>query len=158
MSERKVYVRNRLHTLFDRSCNPGEPYNIDEVLAPVSDEEAALLNDVDDESVSEIKEIYGTFKTEGLDGVEKKYHYNSKFNLDNVRKLINKMERKNIIKPKNYIANIPFVGRSLYEKAWLEQKKINILKEQLEKAENGTEADRQRFIDELEPLLGKSKN
>lgn len=82
----------------------------------------------------------------------------SEFALDDVRKLINKMERKNIIKPKDYLINIPFIGRKLYEKARLEQMKINILKEQLEKAENGTEADRQRFIDELEPLLGKSKN
>ncbi len=82
----------------------------------------------------------------------------SVFALDDVRKLINKMERKNIIKPKDYLINIPFIGRKLYEKAWLEQKKINILKEQLEKAENGTANDKQRFIDELEPLLGKSKN
>lgn len=79
----------------------------------------------------------------------------SEFTLDDVRRLINVMERKNIIKPKNYIVNIPFIGRKLYEKAWFEQKKINILKEQLEKAENGTETDRRRFIDELEPLLSK---
>ena len=46
-------------------------------------------------------------------------------------------------------------AKKLYEKAWFEQKKINILKEQLEKAENGTETDRRRFIDELEPLLSK---
>lgn len=77
------------------------------------------------------------------------------FTLDDVRRLINVMERKNIIKPKNYIVNIPFIGRKLYEKAWFEQKKINILKEQLEKVENGTETDRRRFIDELEPLLSK---
>ncbi len=90
--------------------------------------------------------------------LENKNKKTSKFTLDDVKKLIKQMERKNIIKPRDFVVNIPLIGRKLYEKAWLEQKKIDVLKEQLEKAENGTELDRQRFIDDLEPLLGKSKN
>lgn len=90
--------------------------------------------------------------------LENKNKKTSKFTLDDVKKLIKQMERKNIIKPRDFVVNNPLIGRKLYEKAWLEQKKIDVLKEQLEKAENGTELDRQRFIDDLEPLLGKSKN
>ncbi len=166
MSERKVYGGTRRHSFFDRSSNPGETYNIDEILAPISDEEAALLNDVDAGPVLDVNEFYSVLKREGLDGLIKTSQDNLssscenqvklKFSLEDVKKLINKMEKKNIIKPREYLINIPFIGRNLYERAWLEKKKIEVLKEQLEKAENGTELDRQRFIDELEPLLASN--
>ena len=51
--------------------------------------------------------------------LENKNKKTSKFTLDDVKKLIKQMERKNIIKPRDFVVNIPLIGRKLYEKAWL---------------------------------------
>ncbi len=158
MSERKIYGGTRRHSFFDRSSNPGETLNINEILSPVTEEDFLLLNDADDEFAVERKALYDIIKNEGFDGLIKAKAEMTTFTLDDVRKLIRKMERKNIIKPKDYIVNIPFIGRKLYQKACAEEIKINVLKEQLEKAENGSELDRQRFIDDLEPLLAKGSS
>lgn len=48
---------NEQNSLFERSNNPGETYNIDEILAPVDHDEEILLNDVEELPFS-IKELY----------------------------------------------------------------------------------------------------
>ncbi len=47
-------IRN---SLFERSSNPGETYNINEILSPADEETEILLNDMDELTVS-AKEVY----------------------------------------------------------------------------------------------------
>ncbi len=133
-------------SLFEQSNLPGEVYDYNEVLDLSRFKADSMLEDQFELPIS-IKELYESTKHGQLGIPVNEDTETSKFTLDDIRKLINKMERKNIIKPKNYIANIPFIGGKLYEKAFFEQKKINMLKEQLEKAENVAEIDRLSFID-----------
>lgn len=149
-------------SLFESSYSPGVTPNYDDILdlsrfKADSMLEDQLLEDQFELPIS-IKGLYESTKQGQLGVPVNKEAKTPKFTLDDAKKLINEMEKKNIVKPRDYFLNIPFIGRKLYEKAWFEQKKIEVLKEQLEKAENGTELDKRRFIDELEPLLAKGSS
>lgn len=75
------------------------------------------------------------------------------FTLLDIKEFISKMEKNNLLRMKEAVKYIPFIGIKLYQKALFEQSKIDFLKRNLEKAQNGTILEQQKFIEELTPIL-----
>ena len=82
-----------------------------------------------------------------------------KVTLEDIDKLINDLEKSNLIKLKEILIWIPFIGRSLYEKAEFQEIKITVLRKMIAKIANG-ELNEQEVIEEFTPMIleqGKKK-
>lgn len=77
------------------------------------------------------------------------------YTLLDIEQFITNMEKSNLIRMKEIISFIPFVGMKLYRKALFEQTKIDIFKKALEKAKNGTDVEKQKIIEEFRPILSE---
>ena len=75
------------------------------------------------------------------------------YTLEDVRKSVNNMEKNYLVRMKNILKNIPFIGVELYKKALFEQMKIDFCKRALEEAEKGTIEEQQRLIRKFTPIL-----
>ena len=57
------------------------------------------------------------------------------------------------LKPKDFMFNIPMVGKKMYEKAFLEDKKRNFFEGKYIEALNGSVEEQQIFISKMAPIL-----
>ena len=58
-----------------------------------------------------------------------------------------------VLKPKDYMFNIPIVGRKIYEKSFLEDKKRNFFEEKYIEVVNAPIEKQQEFIAKMAPIL-----
>lgn len=72
--------------------------------------------------------------------------------LQDLIELINELEKSNLIKLKEILVWIPFIGRSLYEKAEFQEIKITVLRKMIVKIVTG-ELDEQEVIEEFTPMI-----
>lgn len=75
------------------------------------------------------------------------------YTLEDIKKIINNMEKNHLLRIKDILKNIPFIGTELYKRALFEQMKIDFCKKELKNAENGTIEEQQKFIIEFTPVL-----
>ena len=79
------------------------------------------------------------------------------YTIEDIKKFINNMEKNSLIRMKESIKFIPFIGTELYKKALFEQVKINVFKKMINEAENGTFEEQQKLIHEFTPILSRTK-
>lgn len=72
--------------------------------------------------------------------------------LQDLIELINDLEKSNLIKLKEILIWIPFIGRSLYEKAEFQEIKITVLRKMIVKIVTG-ELNEQEVIKEFTPMI-----
>ena len=80
------------------------------------------------------------------------------YTLEDIRNFINNMEKNYLVRMKDILKNIPFIGVELYKKALFEQMKIDFCKRALEEAEKGTIEEQQKLIREFTPILLEVKS
>lgn len=72
--------------------------------------------------------------------------------LEDINELIENLEKSNLIKSKEILIWIPFIGRNLYEKAEFQEIKITVLRKMIAKVLAGT-LDEQEVIEEFTPMI-----
>lgn len=72
--------------------------------------------------------------------------------LEDIHELIEDLEKSDLIKLKEVLLWIPFIGRNLYEKAEFQETKIAVLRTMMEKVSNST-LDEQELIEEFTAMI-----
>lgn len=72
--------------------------------------------------------------------------------LEDIHELIEDLEKSDLIKLKEVLLWIPFIGRNLYEKAEFQETKIAVLRTMMEKVSNST-LDEQELIEEFTVMI-----
>jgi hypothetical protein len=76
-----------------------------------------------------------------------------KYTMEEIGMFINEIEESQIVMPNEFVANIPLVGRKMFEKAALDDKKIRFFKREYLIAINRPDEEQQAFIEKMTPIL-----
>ena len=78
---------------------------------------------------------------------------NSNYTMDDIAKFIEDYNESNKYSSREWVINIPVVGRKLYEKAALENMKRTVFEKEYNKAKNGSVEEQNEFIRQMTPVL-----
>lgn len=78
---------------------------------------------------------------------------NKKYTMEQIKQFIIDYKESNIYSSKEWLLHTPIIGRKLYERVILENKKREFIEKNYYEALNGSEEIQDRFISQMAPIL-----
>lgn len=78
---------------------------------------------------------------------------NKKYTMEQIKQFIIDYKESNIYSSKEWLLHTPIIGRKLYERVILENKKREFIEKNYYEALNGSEEIQDRFISQMTPIL-----
>lgn len=78
---------------------------------------------------------------------------NNSYTMKDIESFLVDYRESQVTKPKDFMINIPIVGKKMYDKSFLEDRKRSFFEDEYVEAVKGSIEEQQEFIKKMSPIL-----